>query len=70
MELNAKNLKKELWDSLQKVKSGDIDASMADSVATSAREILRTTKVQLAIVKQAKRNVPTEVIDFAENNKN
>jgi hypothetical protein len=31
-----------------------------------ACEILRTVKVQLQVVAQAKRNVPTEIIDFVE----
>ena len=68
MELNAKNLKDVLWDTLNGVKSGKIAAAEADSVATQAREILRTTNTQLQIFRQAKRNVSIEVISFAENN--
>lgn len=67
MKLNAKNLKNELWETLTGVKSGKIDPGQADSVSTTAREILRTVKTQLQICNQAKRNVPTELIDFAEN---
>lgn len=67
MELNAKNLKDTLWETLKGVKSGKIAAAEADSVATQAREILRTTNTQLQIFRQAKRNVSTEVINFAEN---
>ena len=66
MELNAKNLKNTLWDTLLKVKDGKLAAAEADSIATQAREILRTTNTQLQIFRQAKRNVSTEVIDFAE----
>jgi len=66
MDLTAKNLKNELWGVLKGVKSGDIDPAQADAVATQAREILRTTNTQLKIVNQAKRNVPTDLIDFAE----
>jgi len=66
MELNAKNLKQTLWDTLQGVKAGKVNAGEADSIATQAREILRTTNVQLQIFKQSKRNVSTEIIDFAE----
>lgn len=66
MELNAKNLKQTLWDTLLGVKSGKIAAAEADSVATQAREILRTTNTQLHIFRQSKRNVSIEVIDFAE----
>lgn len=37
-----------------------------EEALAQAREILRTIKVQLQIVAQGKRNVPTDVIDFAE----
>lgn len=65
--LNAKNLKETLWECLNDVKDGKIQAAEADSVATQAREILRTTNTQLRIFSQSKRNVDTELIDFAEN---
>ena len=76
MELTAKNLKNSLWDTLQKLQSGKIAPAEADSVATQAREILRTTNVQLQIFRQSKRqlqifrqskrNVSVDVINFAE----
>lgn len=66
--LNAKNLKEVLWETLNKVKDGGMQPAEADSVATQAREILRTTNTQLRISSQSKRNVPTEVIDFSEKN--
>lgn len=37
-----------------------------DAVAAQAREILRTVKTQLQVCAQAKRNVPTEILDFVE----
>jgi hypothetical protein len=64
--LNAKNLKETLWETLNKVKDGELQPSQADSVATQAREILRTVKTQLQITSLAKRNVSTELIDFSE----
>jgi hypothetical protein len=66
MELTATNLKEALWDTLQSVKTGKIAAAEADSIATQAREILRTTNTQLQIFRQSKRNVSVEVINFAE----
>lgn len=66
MELTATNLKKALWDTLEKVKDGKVAPAEADSVATQAREILRCTNTQLMIFKQSKRNVSLEVIAFAE----
>ncbi len=66
-KLSATNLKNVLWDTLQKVKSGKMDAGQADSVASQAREILRTTTVQLKVAAQTNRVVSKDVIDFAEN---
>jgi hypothetical protein len=40
--------------------------SQGDAIASQAREILRTIKVQLQIVGQSKRTVPVDVIEFAE----
>ena len=65
-KLTASNLKNELWETLTKVKSGEMQASQADSIATQAREIIRTTNLQLRISNQAKREVPAEVIGFSE----
>jgi hypothetical protein len=67
-KLTAKNLKETLWETLNGLSNGRIQPSQADSVATQAREILRTTNTQLRIAQQSKRNIPTEVIDFSENN--
>jgi hypothetical protein len=64
--LNAKNLKETLWETLNAVKKGEIQPAEADSIATQSREILRTVNVQLKITSQSKRNVSTELIDFSE----
>lgn len=66
-KLSALSLKDALWDTLNKVKDDNMLPAQGDAIASQAREILRTVKTQLQIVAQAKRNVPTEVIDFAEN---
>ena len=68
--LNAKNLKQILWETLNEVKSGNMESGQADSIATQSREILRTVNTQLRVMQQAKRNVGTELIDFAENTNN
>jgi hypothetical protein len=65
-ELSAKNLKSALWETLNSVKDGKMEASQADSVASQAREILRTTNTQLRVAQQSKRPVAAEVITFAE----
>lgn len=65
-DLTAKNLKSALWETLNKVKGGEMEAGQADSIASQAREILRTTNTQLRIAQQAKRSVSVDVIRFAE----
>lgn len=65
-KLSAVNLKNVLWDTLNNIKSDNMLPAQGDAIAAQAREILRTVKVQLQVVAQAKRNVPTEIIDFVE----
>jgi len=64
--LSAVNLKDALWETLKDVKNEQMQPAQGDAIACQAREILRTVKVQLQVCAQAKRPVPTEVIDFAE----
>lgn len=64
--LTANNLKNALWDTLQGVQTGDVKPAEADSIAAQAREIIRTTKVQLQVAAQANRDVPSEIINFSE----
>ncbi len=65
-DLTAKNLKSALWETLNAVKDGKMEPGQADSIASSAREILRTTNIQLRISQQAKRPVHADVISFSE----
>ena len=64
--LTASNLKEALWATLNSVKSKRMLPGHADAVASQAREILRTVKVQLQISGQTNRAVPIEVIEFSE----
>lgn len=64
--LSAENLKNALWETLRGVKDGSILPGQGDAIASQAREILRTVKIQLQISGQAKRRVPMDVVDFAE----
>ncbi len=66
-ELTATNLKETLWETLNAVKTGTMQPGQGDAVATQAREIIRTTNMQLRIAQMSKRNIPTEIIDFSEN---
>lgn len=65
-KLTAPNLKDVLWETLNKVKNGEMDAGAADSIATQSREIIRTINVQLQVARQTKRQVPQGIIDFSE----
>lgn len=65
-KLSAVNLKNALWETLNAVKNDTMLPAQGDAIACQAREILRTVKTQLQVVAQAKRNVPTEIIDFVE----
>lgn len=65
-ELSATNLKDALWDTLNQVKNGDMQPSQGDAVASQAREIIRTVNTQLRVMAQSNRQVPTNVITFAE----
>jgi hypothetical protein len=65
-DLNASNLKDALWQTLNEIKSGSIQPGQGDAIASQAREILRTIKVQLQVTAQSKRSVPADVIAFAE----
>ena len=67
--LSASNLKEALWITLNQVKAKRMLPGHADAVASQAREILRTVKVQLQISGQTNRPVPTEVIEFSEASK-
>jgi hypothetical protein len=66
LELNATNLKQAMWETLNDIRSGAIQPAQGDAIASQAREILRTVKVQLQVTSLAKRVVPIEVINFAE----
>ncbi len=65
-ELSATTLKNHLWETLKDVKSGNMQPGQADAVASQAREILRTVKVQLQIAAQSKRSVSADLITFSE----
>lgn len=69
LKLNATTLKDVLWDTLQKVKTGEMLPAAGDVIATQAREILRCVRTQLTIFSQAAQSVSDELIEFAAPNK-
>jgi hypothetical protein len=66
-ELTAINLKDALWMTLNGIQNNSMLPAQGDAIASQAREILRTIKVQLQVANQAKRPVPVDVINFTEN---
>ena len=66
LPLTALNLKSVLWDTLNDIKDGRMQANQGDAIASQAREILRTVKVQLQVSAHSKRSLPLEVINFSE----
>lgn len=63
--LNAKNLKSILWETLQKLKIGNIEVAEADAIALQSREIIRVIKSQQSIIKQANQQITEELVDYA-----
>jgi len=63
-KLTAKNLKDELWEVLQEVRSGKIDPHQAEAVASQSREIIRVLRVQQSIIKQASEKITEEMLKF------
>lgn len=50
-EVNAKDLKAALWDTLQKVKSKKLQPIIANAVARQASEIMRVVKAEVDIAR-------------------
>lgn len=65
--LNAKSLKKALWETLNEVKEGKCDPGKADAIACQAREILRTVNTQLKISAQSNTDISADVVGFGNN---
>jgi len=66
-KLTAVNLKKALWETLIGLKSGKVQYTDADAIASQAREIIRTTNTQIKIAQSSNRGLPKEVIGFSES---
>lgn len=64
--LSANSLKEVLWETLNRVREGDMLPSHGDAIAGVSREILRTVRTQMSIASQAKRALPHEIIKFSE----
>lgn len=65
--LTAKNLKDELWEVLLDVRSGKIEPSNAEAVASQSREIIRVLRAQQSIIKQASEKITKEMLAFVSD---
>lgn len=63
--LSAVAMREVLWDTMNEVKGGKLEPATADAVAAQSREILRSVKIQLAVLGQAKKSVTSELVKFA-----
>lgn len=66
-KLNAMNLKQALWETLNAIKTGKLNPQKGGAIASQAREILRTVKVQSQILDKAKKEMTPELTGFADN---
>jgi hypothetical protein len=64
--LNAQNLKKVLWETLQDTKADVVEVEKSNAVASNAREILKTIKLQLDIARLSKQKVYEGLTSFAK----
>lgn len=67
--LTASSLKEALWETLRQVKAKRMLPGHADAIASQAREILRTVKVQISVSGATNRPVPLEVVEFSEGSR-
>lgn len=65
VDLNAVNLKEALWDTLNGLRTGQVEPGVANQVAAQAREIIRASRLQLNILQQAHQTVSDELVSFA-----
>lgn len=65
-QLTAENLKATLWETLNELKSEKITSARGQAIAMQAREILKTTNVQLRVARDSGRAINPNVISFSE----
>ena len=64
-KLTADNLKNVLWDTLNKIRSGETDAKTANAIAGQARGIISTLNVELSIQNSVSK-LTKKVRDFTD----
>lgn len=56
-----------LWETLNDIRTNQMQPNRADAIATQAREILRTIKTQINVSAVAKGKVANALIKFASD---
>ena len=64
MNLTSKNLKNELWKTLQELRKKKIESTNADAISRQAKEILNATKVEIKITDLLGYEPSIELSDF------
>lgn len=64
--LSAVTLKQALWKTLRGVRDASVDAKQAQAVSAAAREIVRVSRLQIAVAEAAHRDVPADLVSFSE----
>lgn len=68
-KLTGKALKQELWTTLQKLKTKKVNHQTANAVASQAREILGTMRVEMDILKSISKGLSKDIIEFVDTKK-
>lgn len=55
-----------LWDTLEKIRAGDMTPQQGDAIAIQAREITRTMRTRLSVLRAANEVVAGDLVDFAK----
>ena len=63
-QLTAKSLKESLWDTLQKLKDGKIDAREANAIAIQSGSIVSIAKLQFTIAKHMEKDLSDDLKTF------
>lgn len=68
-QLTAETLKESLWETLQAIKSGKMQAQDAHAISSQAREIMKTVNLQFRVNTINGRDAGGSVKKFAGDNK-
>jgi hypothetical protein len=64
-ELNAENLKKQLWETLLGLKSNSVTLQLGNAVAAQSREIVRVIRTEMELRIQADKKPSKKSLEFS-----